>query len=322
MSLTLTREECDRVKQKLTKLAQTGAMGELSTLLTTLQSSDVTGKLQNIRDSKIGVVIKKLAEWKDAGVAKQATGIMASWKAVAATKTEVKVSAEKAKAQFEIAQKQADAAKAAEEKLRGAPAAAPPAHVSQASSSANGAGALQLTGNTSRDMARKKLAEAYEVGRINNARYLREADVDTAEMARDTEVAMYEHFNEDTGNLYKARFRSLMFNLKDKSNLEFVRGVIMGSIFVSQLASMDVKEMANAEVKQAREDAKEYAKKSIMDEKSYDSYTGKVQQDGILKCPKCRSMKTEYTEVQTRSADEPTTKKCFCNDCQYRWKFC
>jgi len=33
-------------------------------------------------------------------------------------------------------------------------------------------------------------------------------------------------------------------------------------------------------------------------------------------------MKTEYIEVQTRSADEPTTKKCTCNNCDYRWKFC
>jgi len=45
-------------------------------------------------------------------------------------------------------------------------------------------------------------------------------------------------------------------------------------------------------------------------------------QDGILKCPKCKSMKTSYVEVQTRSADEPTTKKCLCTDCTYRWKFC
>ena len=48
---------------------------------------------------------------------------------------------------------------------------------------------------------------------------------------------------------------------------------------------------------------------------------GQVQ-DGILSCPRCKSKKTEYVEVQTRSADEPTTKKCLCNDCEYRWKFC
>jgi DNA-directed RNA polymerase subunit M/transcription elongation factor TFIIS len=44
--------------------------------------------------------------------------------------------------------------------------------------------------------------------------------------------------------------------------------------------------------------------------------------DGAFKCGKCRSWKTEYTEQQTRSADEPTTKKVYCHACQNRWKFC
>lgn len=43
--------------------------------------------------------------------------------------------------------------------------------------------------------------------------------------------------------------------------------------------------------------------------------------DGAFKC-KCGSFKTEYTEVQTRSADEPTTKKVYCWKCGNRWKFC
>ena len=57
-------------------------------------------------------------------------------------------------------------------------------------------------------------------------------------------------------------------------------------------------------------------------ERRYKNYAGKATEDGILKCPKCKSMKTEYVEVQTRSADEPTTKKCMCNNCDHRWKFC
>ncbi|NDC95651.1 hypothetical protein EBZ38_04275 [bacterium] len=44
--------------------------------------------------------------------------------------------------------------------------------------------------------------------------------------------------------------------------------------------------------------------------------------DGILKCGKCKSYKTEYTEIQTRSADEPTSKFCYCHKCGNRWKFC
>ncbi|NBU33753.1 hypothetical protein EB118_02045 [bacterium] len=44
--------------------------------------------------------------------------------------------------------------------------------------------------------------------------------------------------------------------------------------------------------------------------------------DGILKCNKCKSYKTEYVELQTRSPDEPTSKFCYCHKCGFRWKFC
>ena len=80
--------------------------------------------------------------------------------------------------------------------------------------------------------------------------------------------------------------------------------------------------MASAELKKRRKEWNEHSKLSLMDEKSYNKYMGKEQADGMLVCPKCKSKKTEYVEVQTRSADEPTTKKCFCNNCNYRWKFC
>jgi transcription elongation factor S-II len=44
--------------------------------------------------------------------------------------------------------------------------------------------------------------------------------------------------------------------------------------------------------------------------------------DGFFKCVRCKSYKTEYNEKQTRSADEPTTKFCFCHNCGKRWRFC
>ena len=142
---------------------------------------------------------------------------------------------------------------------------------------------------------------------------------------------------------YKARYRTLMFNLQDAKvrleargepglrglsvhvlapwqNPDFIQGVLMGMFVVTDLATMDVKEMASGAMKEQRQKYSEYAKMALMDAKSYEKYAGKEVQDGILKCPKCKGMKTEYTEVQTRSADEPTTKKCFCNDCGYRWK--
>ncbi len=43
--------------------------------------------------------------------------------------------------------------------------------------------------------------------------------------------------------------------------------------------------------------------------------------EGILTCPKCKSKKTSYYQMQTRSADEPATNFCSCL-CGHRWRFC
>lgn len=43
--------------------------------------------------------------------------------------------------------------------------------------------------------------------------------------------------------------------------------------------------------------------------------------EGLLKCGKCKSLKTTYYQLQTRSADEPMTTYASCNQCGHRWKF-
>lgn len=48
---------------------------------------------------------------------------------------------------------------------------------------------------------------------------------------------------------------------------------------------------------------------------------GLAMGDSLLVCGKCKKRNVDYTERQTRSADEPTTKFAHCNDCGNRWKF-
>jgi DNA-directed RNA polymerase subunit M/transcription elongation factor TFIIS len=48
---------------------------------------------------------------------------------------------------------------------------------------------------------------------------------------------------------------------------------------------------------------------------SDDDYTG------MFKCGKCKSVKTTYYQMQTRSADEPMTTFVTCLECDKRWKF-
>jgi len=42
--------------------------------------------------------------------------------------------------------------------------------------------------------------------------------------------------------------------------------------------------------------------------------------EGQFKCGKCKSKKTDYYQLQTRSADEPMTTYVTCKSCGNRWK--
>jgi DNA-directed RNA polymerase subunit M/transcription elongation factor TFIIS len=42
--------------------------------------------------------------------------------------------------------------------------------------------------------------------------------------------------------------------------------------------------------------------------------------DGIMNCFKCKSPKTTYYQMQTRSADEPMTSYFTCLSCNHKWK--
>ena len=44
--------------------------------------------------------------------------------------------------------------------------------------------------------------------------------------------------------------------------------------------------------------------------------------EGIFMCKRCKSKKTEYYQLQTRSADEPMTTYVHCKNCDNNWKFC
>jgi DNA-directed RNA polymerase subunit M/transcription elongation factor TFIIS len=41
---------------------------------------------------------------------------------------------------------------------------------------------------------------------------------------------------------------------------------------------------------------------------------------GLFKCGKCKSVKTTYYQMQTRSADEPMTTYVTCKGCGHKWK--
>ncbi|MBN3300529.1 TCEA2 protein, partial [Amia calva] len=129
------------------------------------------------------------------------------------------------------------------------------------------------------------------------------------------EHIIYQEFK-CTDMKYKTRLRSRISNLKDQKNPDLRKNVLCGNISAERIASMTADEMASAELKEMR---KALTKESIREHQL--SKTGGSETDMFI-CGKCRKKNCTYTQVQTRSADEPMTTFVVCNECGNRWKVC
>nr|XP_046189294.1 transcription elongation factor A protein 1-like [Oncorhynchus gorbuscha] len=126
---------------------------------------------------------------------------------------------------------------------------------------------------------------------------------------------IYQEFK-STDQKYKSRLRSRISNLKDQKNPDLRRNVLAGNISADHIANMAAEEMASAELKEMR---KTLTKDAIREHQL--SKVGGTETD-MFQCGKCRGKNCTYTQVQTRSADEPMTTFVLCNGCGNRWKFC
>lgn len=114
---------------------------------------------------------------------------------------------------------------------------------------------------------------------------------------------------------YKNKMRSLFTNLKDPRNPNLRKKVVAGEISGKRLYTMTPKELASDEVKKELE---EINKQNLFNAQ------GAVEKRAItdrFTCSKCKQKKVSYFQMQTRSADEPLTTFCTCENCGKRWKF-
>ncbi|KAM4622497.1 LOW QUALITY PROTEIN: transcription elongation factor A protein 2-like [Discoglossus pictus] len=109
--------------------------------------------------------------------------------------------------------------------------------------------------------------------------------------------------------------RSRISNLKDSKNPDLRKNVLCG-LNPEQIAAMSCEEMASNELKEMR---KAMTKAAIQEHQM--AKTGGTPTD-LFTCGKCKKKNCTYTQVQTRSADEPMTTYVVCNECGNRWKFC
>ncbi|XP_051518636.1 transcription elongation factor A protein 2-like isoform X2 [Myxocyprinus asiaticus] len=138
---------------------------------------------------------------------------------------------------------------------------------------------------------------------------------DCEHLAAQIEDCIYQEFK-STDMKYKSRLRSRISNLKDQKNPDLRRNVLCGNISADRISNMTAEEMASAELKEIR---KALTKESIREHQL--SKVGGTETDMFI-CGKCKGKNCTYTQVQTRSADEPMTTFVLCNECGNRWKFC
>ena len=119
--------------------------------------------------------------------------------------------------------------------------------------------------------------------------------------------------NPDFSSIYKHKFLSLQKSIRSNPNL--INKVKLKLITVTEFVNMRP-EALQPEGPYAKEIEvgihKQLRKEYINNEKK--------NQDGFFKCGRCKSMKTTYYQMQTRSADEPMTVFVICLNCEINWK--
>ena len=113
---------------------------------------------------------------------------------------------------------------------------------------------------------------------------------------------------------YKQKFLSLHFNLKDSSS-KLAENLKSGKVKVTDLVWMAPHELnPHGTMALRRNELKIQALHREAVNTEDEDY------EGMFKCGKCKSRKTTYYQMQTRSADEPMTTFVTCTNCQNHWK--
>ena len=117
--------------------------------------------------------------------------------------------------------------------------------------------------------------------------------------------------NAEFKNYYLKTARKILANISYTPNAEDVRTKIKDETYIAE----NVAKMTHQELH------------PTMWEKLYNKimaqyFTTKKEEipDGLFTCKKCKSKKTTYYQMQTRSADEPMTTYVTCMTCENRWK--
>ena len=109
---------------------------------------------------------------------------------------------------------------------------------------------------------------------------------------------------------YSSNARRILANINYTPNAAEFRKFILGNKVEPYLVVNYTREQMNPEI---------WADIKLNIIKKY-TFKQEETPDGIFKCNGCKSMKTVYYQLQTRSSDEPMTTFVTCTGCDKRWK--
>lgn len=133
--------------------------------------------------------------------------------------------------------------------------------------------------------------------------------------ATEIESEVYKAEYSNVNDNYRNRLRTLTMNLRNKKNPELRARILGGQILASGFIAMSPSEMAPEALKKEIE---KLNKQNLFDAQGA---TEKRAVTDRFTCGKCKHKKVSYYQMQTRSADEPLTTFCTCENCGNRWKF-
>lgn len=128
------------------------------------------------------------------------------------------------------------------------------------------------------------------------------------------EEACFRKYGPESNEPYKAKIRSLFQNLKNKSNPGLRVRVLSGEIPADRFVAMTSEELRSEEQKKQDTEYKKVNMKNAKVAKPERSISTSFE------CGRCKQKKVAYNQAQTRSADEPMTTFCECQNCGNRWK--
>ncbi len=111
---------------------------------------------------------------------------------------------------------------------------------------------------------------------------------------------------------YKNRFLAIKYNLQ---NSELANRILLKEVRTTTIATMNATALdPNGIASKAFRERQEMHARKFREARKDENFVG------AFKCNKCKSMKTTYYQMQTRSADEPMTTFVTCLNCEKRWK--